>query len=359
MGEGKKNKMVALIRSGAVLSARLVSGELHVVSESGAKERWATKQLSSGGNNTVLEIVAQNLVARFSTEPMGPEEQRKYVDEVEVQTALGGLRLSPEPLCVLHFVESQECSFKSEPYPGQIRMGIVMRKYDMALDAVLRSPASTAEVFVAGDGESRIVELFARASSHATCVDTKCANVMIALSPLDVVLIDLDVKFCGTRKRTNTAGYTLDAVEAALRGFHSGDRTDSTYALCACAVSLLILCMDISKSGAMTVMTETTAMLFRNIHIIIRLLAEDDAAVIFEDGKPSLMWMGASFSALSQIRYYTSLRAAGYIPFILRKALESPQTRLFLTCRASKDTATYVSSVKAMQAAQAQRAKRR
>ena len=202
MGEGKKNKMVALIRSGAVLSARLVSGELHVVSESGAKERWATKQLSSGGNNTVLEIVAQNLVARFSTEPMGLEEQRKYVDEVEVQTALGGLRLSPEPLCVLHFVESQECSFKSEPYASlRVRMGIVMRKYDMALDAVLRSPASTAEVFIAGDGESRIVELFARASSHATCVDTKCANVMVALAPLEVVLIDLDVTFCGTEAR--------------------------------------------------------------------------------------------------------------------------------------------------------------
>jgi hypothetical protein len=349
--------MNPLIRSGEVLSARLVSGELHVVSKTGKEERWVTKQLSSGGNNTVLELVAQSLVARFSTEPMGADEQRKYVDEVEVQTALGGLSLSPEPLCILHFVEGHECSFKSEPYTHRsVRMGIVMRKYDMALDAVLRSPKSTAEVFIASDGESRIVELFARASSHATCVDTKCANVMFALSPLDVVLIDLDVKFCGTRKRTITAGYTLAAVEAALREFHSGDRTDSTYALCACAVSLLILCMDISKSGAMTVMTETTAMLLRNIHIVIRILAEDDAAVIFEAGKPNLMWMGASFSALSQIRYYTSLRAAGYIPFILRKALESRQTRLFLTCRASRDTATYVSSVRAM--SQAQRAKR-
>ena len=79
----------ALIKGKAVLSARLVSGELHVVAESGAKERWKTKQLSSGGNNTVLEIVGQGLVARFSTEPMGPDEQRKYVDEIEAQTALG------------------------------------------------------------------------------------------------------------------------------------------------------------------------------------------------------------------------------------------------------------------------------
>ena len=353
----------ALIKGKAVLSARLVSGELHVVAESGAKERWKTKQLSSGGNNTVLEIVGQGLVARFSTESMGPDEQRKYVDEIEAQTALGAARLSPEPLCILHFVEGAECSFRSRPYERlRVRMGIVMRKYDMPLDAVLRDAAKTAEAFVAGDGESLVVELFARASGHATCVDTKCANVMVAFSPLETVLIDVDVKFCGTQKRAVTTGHSLDAVEAALRGFHTGDRSDSTYALCACAVSLLILCMDISKSGAMTVMTETTAMLLRNIHIVIRILAEDDAAVIFAAGRPSLMWMGASFSALSQIRYYTSLRAAGYIPFILRKALESPQTKLFLTCRASKDTATYVTAMQAAQAAQAaqaQRAKRR
>jgi hypothetical protein len=171
---------------------------------------------------------------------------------------------------------------------------------------------------------------------------------MVALAPLEVVLIDLDVKFCGTEARAIEADYTVEAIAAALRAFHLGDRSDTTQALCACAISLLILCMDMSKHGSSTVLVKTTSMLLDNVHIVIRLLAEDDAAVIFAAGRPSLMWMGASFSALSQIRYYASLRAAGYIPYILRKSLDAPQTKLLVTCQSARDAATYVRSRRAM-----------
>ena len=351
-----------MIRSGGVLAAQLTNGELHVFSESGATERWPTKRLSSGGNNTVLVIPSQRLVIRFSTQELAVKDQVKYIQEIEAQTALAAASLSPLPLSVIHFLDRARCSFKLQPYAHTARIGIVMQQYDAALDTVIQSPEMTAKLFVETDGEERIVALFARASSIATCVDTKCANVMVSFatptSPLELVLIDLDVMFCGTSARTITADYTVRSIEEAMRAFNAGDRSDSTYALCACAVSLLVLCMDISKRGASTVMIETTAMLIRNTNILIRLLAEDDAAVIFPKGRPSFLWMGASVSAVSQIRYYTSIKAAGYIPIVLGKSLESPYTKLLLTCRSAKDGATYVKSRKGLDAVKQQRAKK-
>jgi hypothetical protein len=343
---------MTLIRSGGVLAAQLTKSELIVFSESGATERWPTKRLSSGGNNTVVMIPSQRLVVRFSTQELSVKDQVKYIQEIEAQTALAAASLSPPPMSVIHLVDRAKCSFRLQPYAHPARIGIVMQQYDADLDAVIQDPAMTAKLFVENDGEERIVALFARASSIATCVDTKCANVMVsfatATTPLELVLIDLDVMFCGTSARAITADYTIRAIEDAMRAFSTGDRSDSTYALCACAVSLLILCMDISKRGGSTVMIETTAMLIRNIHIIVRLLAEDDAAVIFPKGRPSFMWMGASVSAVSQIRYYTSIKAAGYIPIVLGKSLESPYTKLLLTCRSAKDGATYIISRKGL-----------
>jgi hypothetical protein len=89
--------------------------------------------------------------------------------------------------------------------PGEdLTFGTAIERYDCSLADVQLCPILMRQVFVEGDGESLLVDLYTRAGAMVRCIDTKPDNVVVRLpkgnseqiSGLSLALIDVDPTFC-------------------------------------------------------------------------------------------------------------------------------------------------------------------
>jgi hypothetical protein len=338
-----------LLLGDAEVRARLARGRIRVWCDvAGTSEEYRLVRLSSGGHNEVFGVVGhETVLVRVSLAELSRSEQASYRAEIAVQRRLAAMSLSPRVHATLRFAPSASSS-------GAARLGMVMERFTCALDELVADARRCAEFFVAHRGERLVVDLLLRAGAAVSCVDTKAANVVVRLGAEPrAALIDVDVAFCGVRapagRAEDEAAATrpnglepLEALASALGAYDAGDRTERVVGACKAAVSLVILCLDMIVNGGVNCMVATTAMMYENVHVLMRLLHEDEMARYWRDGRSRLLWMGARMSAISQIRYYVGIRTAAVIPRLLQAANAQRHTRLLQRCVAAGDAAAYV-----------------
>jgi hypothetical protein len=323
-----------MIRTEAALRARLDGARLTVELE-GRRAAYGVRHLATGGNNAVyaLDGAEADVVVRVSLVALDARGRREYAEEVATQRRLAAAAISPRVYATLEF--------------GDGRLGMAMERFAYALDAVLRDARLTARLFVGGAGEAKLAELFVRAARAVSCVDTKAANVVVRLEPeVRLALIDVDVKFCGVAAEPADAGPGpeggLEAVDGALVRFEAGCRAEATLRVCRATVSLTILCLDVLANGAAFALLATARALYARVHVVMRLLHEDEVAQYWRDGRDRLVWMGATMSAMSQIRYYIGIRMPAMIPRMLHAAQRTEHAAELAACVASGDEGRYV-----------------
>jgi hypothetical protein len=323
-----------MLRSAAVLHARLAGTSLHVRASDGAQSTHALRRLSQGGFNVVF--ATDGLVVRLSTKPLGAEEQASYYREIGVQRALAAQGLSPEPYAVLHVVPLERCSFEETPYARPARIGLCMVRFDCTLDAVLKSAELTARVFIEHLGADALVALFARAAAIATCVDTKAANVVVRLQPaVSFALIDVDVYFCGTTSGAGPEGAGLAWLDRAL-GAYPAERP-------LVALSLLLLVLDAALVSPAMQLAPIARVLRKHSLTLMRLVADDEIATRAPATRGAAAWMGARVSLLEQLAHYTDVTRVGDIAAELDAASEeTPEGRLLRLCSSPPDASLYV-----------------
>ena len=153
---------------------------------------------------------------------------------------------------------------------GTVRLGVVLERFEHSLADVQDCPSLVRRMFVESDGESALVDLYARAATHVRCIDTKPANVVVRLprpmrelrrGPREgaeehrarmerlrprLALIDVDPSFCGDPKRLagragRVAGESaVEDLDDALAAF--GSDPSSRSPLLAAAMSLVVHC---------------------------------------------------------------------------------------------------------------------
>jgi hypothetical protein len=263
----------------------------------GTERAVETRGLSEGGYNTVYTLGGTSHVLRVSTRALSPNEQREYFREIAVQTKLAKLGLSPRVVATAHFVD--ECSFVARPYARAARLGVVMERYDATLEAVIASDEMYARVFGEHDGEAALVELMLRVSRVVSCVDTKAANVVVRLDPVEFAVIDVDPFFCGARRAR--AAPRAAEFAASLR---RGKPASAVHA----AVSLVILLLDAEhvRRGRFPRIARALLGAWR---VVERALRADT--------------MGAETSAMEQIGHYTGIASVRGV----RRAIASTYAR--------------------------------
>ena len=130
-------------------------------------------------------------------------KKRSKNHEKELAT---GLRLAKEGICPKIFMNLQ-VELTGAPTEQALTFGTAIERYDCSLMDVQSCPILMKLVFVEGNGESLLVDLYARASATAWCVDTKPGNVVVRLpkggqeprSGLSLALIDVDPFFCNEK----------------------------------------------------------------------------------------------------------------------------------------------------------------
>jgi hypothetical protein len=247
----------------------------------GGERTLEIRRLSSGGYNTVYALPAlPRYVLRVSSTPLGTEDRRAYHREIAVQRKLAKLRLSPRVFAVVHAGE---------------RVGVFMERFDATLEDALRVRAYARRVFVEHDGEGALVELMMRVSRVASCVDTKAANVVLRLAPVELAVIDVDPYFCRARRGRECADFA--------RCLRRGSPASAVHA----AVSLLILVLEARNPRPLQ---RVVAALLDAWPVVERALRADERN-------------GAQVSAMDQIRHYTGIRTYAGARRALRRAHES------------------------------------
>ena len=191
----------------------------------GGERTLEIRRLSSGGFNTVYALPAlPRYVLRVSSTNLGADDRRAYHREIAVQRKLAELRLSPRVFAVVHAGD---------------RVGVFMERFDATLEDVLCNEEDTRRVFVEHDGEGALIELMMLVSRVSSCVDTKAANVVLRLDPVEFAVIDVDPYFCGARRARATCA-SADFAMCVARG--------SPASAVHAAVSLLILTLEAART---------------------------------------------------------------------------------------------------------------
>jgi hypothetical protein len=264
---------------------------------SGHERALHARGLSEGGFNTVYTLRDTPYVLRVSTKALDREAQREYFREIAVQKKLARLGLSPRVVAVAHFVDA--CSFSSRPYARRVRLGVVMERYDATLEGVIASEEMYARVFGEHDGEAALVELMLRVSRVVSCVDTKAANIVVRLDPVEFAMIDVDPYFCGARR---------GRLPPRERDFAECLRAGKPASVVHAAVSLVILLLDAEhvSPGRFPRIADAILGAWR---VVERALRADT--------------MGAETSAMEQIRHYTGIASVRGV----RRAIASTYAR--------------------------------
>jgi len=252
----------------------------------GGERTLEIHRLSSGGFNTVYALPAlPRYVLRVSSTALGVDDRRAYHREIAVQRKLAKLRLSPRVFAVVHAGE---------------RVGVFMERFDATLEDVLRAREHTQKVFAEHDGEGALIELMMRVSRVASCVDTKAANVVLRLAPVEFAVIDVDPYFCRARRGRECSDFAecvrLGAPASAMHA----------------AVSLLILVLEAARiPRAAAAFPRIVGALLGSWRVVERALRADERN-------------GAQVSAMDQIRHYTGIRTLAGVRRALGSMAPSP-----------------------------------
>lgn len=252
----------------------------------GTERTLEIRRISSGGFNTVYALPAlPRYVLRVSSTALCLEDRRAYHREIAVQRKLAKLRLSPRVFAVVHAGE---------------RVGVFMERFDATLEDVLRVREHAQKVFGEHDGEGALIELMMRVSRVASCVDTKAANVVLRLAPVELAVIDVDPYFCRARRGSECADFA-----ACVR---LGAPASAVHA----AVSLLILVLEAARiPRAAAAFPRVVGALLGSWRVVERALRADERN-------------GAQVSAMDQIRHYTGIRTFAGVRRALGSMAPSP-----------------------------------
>jgi hypothetical protein len=150
-------------------------------------------KLVSGGHNAVYAVRAvrrsdgavgawvDDLAVRVRINPLDlddPDDARRaaaYWAEIDRTARMAELGLAPAVYARLRLTPT--------PAPGgPTRVGVVMQRFEHALDEVQLCPRLIRRMFIESDGEAALVDLYARTSGVMRCIDTKPPNVVVRLS---------------------------------------------------------------------------------------------------------------------------------------------------------------------------------
>ena len=212
-------------------------------------------------------------------------DQRKENHKKEIETAE---RLGREGICPKIFM-NLVVLLPNEAKGRQQTHGMAIERYDCSLDDVQLCPILMRQVFVEGNGESLLVDLYARASATTRCSDTKPGNVVVRLpkgsaeqrSVLSLALIDIDPWFCEEEAASTynqiDGRSPLERLDLAL--YNLGEKNLSESALLVAAMSLLVhvavsaLEYAFSERGFGFPYIEITLVLMRNwnkVHLMLQ-----------------------------------------------------------------------------------------
>lgn len=145
--------------------------------------------IAEGTDNVVLRIAKKDTVLRVRSVPQNRREQLEASKEQRIWNALQGQGVVPEPIA------------KPVVLAGGVpHSAVVMQRFKGSLDD--KSVAHTLRDLPAL--EDTLLELYARLSTVARCVDTKPGNVVmrtVAGSGAALALIDTDGHRCGATER--------------------------------------------------------------------------------------------------------------------------------------------------------------
>jgi len=286
-----------------LLPARFESGAVTVRTRGGGERTLELRPLSSGGSNTVYTIPElPGSVLRVSSGALSPNDRRAYYREIAVQRKLAAMGLSPRVVAVVY---------------TPTRVGVIMERFDATLEDVLCNEEDTRRVFLEHDGEGALIELMMLVSRVSSCVDTKAANVVLRLDPVEFAVIDVDPYFCGAR-RARAMCASVDFAMCVARG--------SPASAVHAAVSLLILTLEAARTGPVPLPRIVDALLGAWPTVKKALHAD-------RGGRAG--GMGAEISAMAQIKHYTGIRTYAGVRAALSALLPTAGTGSDLTHRTS------------------------
>jgi hypothetical protein len=207
------------------------------------------------------------------------------------QELLTGVRLAEQGICPKIFMNLAASMVVTEQSEQYITFGTAIERYDCSLADVQLCPILMRQVFVEGNGESLLIDLYARVSSTTMCIDTRPANVVVRLPDasrgISLALIDVDPGFCFAYN------HPVPYVPRGLSPLHEldlvlydlGEKNLSESALLVAAMSLIIhvtasaLDYIVFKRGFGFPYIEITLVLMRNWNKVWSMLHDDDKMV--------------------------------------------------------------------------------
>lgn len=246
--------------------------------------------LAEGSFNTVYTIRTPSgvdpdvviRIAKLDTTIAPYQRQESHENELKNAARLGKEGICPKIFMNLYVVLNT-ANGRQQTY------GMAIERYDCSLDDVQLCPILMRQVFVEGNGESMLVDLYARASATMRCIDTKPGNVVVRLpkgsaeqrSVLSLALIDIDPGFCEEEAASTynpiDGRSPLEHLDLAL--YNLGEKNLSESALLVAAMSLLVhvtvsaLEYAFSERGFGFPYIEITLVLMRNwnkVHLMLQ-----------------------------------------------------------------------------------------
>jgi hypothetical protein len=188
------------------MHSKLEGTHLYVEISSGEWYHYELLLLDEGSFNHVYTISTPSgsdphvviRIAKVRAKSNITERSEKHNKELET-----GILLAIEGICPTIFM-NLHVSLTGAPHGQDLTFGTAIERYDCSLATVQSCPILMRQVFVEGNGESLLVDLYTRAGAMVRCIDTKPDNVVVRLpkgsaeqrSRLSLALIDVDPTFC-------------------------------------------------------------------------------------------------------------------------------------------------------------------
>jgi hypothetical protein len=268
---GRADEWRALLVRADRASAELCTGSDEHKMMLGAVQQSAAKlRAKLPGPRWIEDLVVRVLMQRLNKKTLD-KKRDEYWAEVERTAALSADGLAPRTYTRLVMWEAWGGIY--------VRLGVVLERFEFSLDEVQMCPSLTRRMFVESDGESALVDLYARASGRMRCVDTKPGNVVVRLPRARhelrdageprahyreriermrprLALIDVDPYFCGIPSKfqeARAAGVSTVADLDASLSAHTPGGEIADYGLpplYVAAMSLLVHCTVAAAMGS-------------------------------------------------------------------------------------------------------------
>jgi aminoglycoside phosphotransferase (APT) family kinase protein len=231
--------------------------------------------IAEGTDNVVLRIAKSDTVLRVRSVPQNEREQLEASKEQRIWNALQGQAVVPEPIA------------KPVVLAGKVpHSAVVMQRFKGGLDedkvarALRELPAL----------EDTLLELYARLSTVARCVDTKPGNVVmrtVAGSGTALALIDTDGHRCGATERIANVPWdayvgpvSLEDLEYALSIAATQDAPVADSPLLFSAICLLVFHVvdwRLSDAKKATRYPRTRSILSKHFSVVWAMMLAHDA----------------------------------------------------------------------------------